>query len=57
MKKCFEKAVKGQKWPFLLNLERKGGVIVQKTSIFMKNIAQNCQLMIKIVFGILKNTK
>ena len=23
MKKCFEKAVEGQKWPFLLNLERK----------------------------------
>ena len=36
--------------------KKKGGNIIQKTSIFMKNIAQNCQLMIKTVFGILKNT-
>ena len=36
--------------------KEKRGLNVQKTSIFMKNIAQNCQLMIKTVFGILKYT-
>ena len=36
--------------------KKKEVLLYKKISIFMKNIAQNCQLMIKIVFGILKNT-
>ena len=36
--------------------KKKEVLMYKKTSIFMKNIAQNCQLMIKTVFGMLKYT-